>query len=345
MRYAKLPGTSVSVSEICLGTMTWGEQNSEADAHSQLDAAFAHGVNFLDTAEIYPVPPGPKTQGRTETIVGNWLARQPRDRVVVATKVAGPGRRDWVRGGRTQLERANIKEAAELSLKRLRTDYIDLFQIHWPERNVPMFGATAFDPEKEKAATPILEQVEAMDELVREGKIRHYGLSNETAWGVMEFVRLARLNGYPQPVTIQNSYNLLSRAFDGDLAEVCFREHVRLLAYSPLVGGALTGKYAGGAKPERARYTLFPDFGPRFRKPMVAPAIDAYLGLAQRRGLTPVELALGFVRSRWHVAATIIGATTLAQLEENLAAATKTLDAETLAEIEALHLRFPNPAG
>ncbi len=339
-----LAGVPLAVTEFCLGTMTWGEQTPEQDAHAQLDCAVANGVNFIDTAEMYPVPPGPKTQGRTETILGNWLARQPRDRLVIATKVAGPGRRDWLRGGRTELTHVNITEAVNASLARLRTDYVDLYQIHWPGRNVPMFGATMFDPAKEKPAETMLSQVETMAALMRAGKIRAWGVSNETSWGVHEFARLAKLHGLPPPVTIQNNYGLLSRAFDGDLAEVCYREHVKLLAYSPLGGGALTGKYRGGAKPEGARYTLFPDFGPRFRKPMVPAGIDAYAALAARRGLTLPQLALGFVRSRWHLAAMIVGASNVRQLEENLAAARTVLDAETLAEIDALHTLNPNPA-
>jgi aryl-alcohol dehydrogenase-like predicted oxidoreductase len=344
MRYRPIPGIALEVSDFCLGTMTWGEQNTEAEAHAQLDCAVAHGVNFIDTAEMYPVPPGPQTQGRTETYLGAWLAKTPRDRVVIASKVAGPGRRDWLRGGRTELTRANVTEAVNDSLKRLRTDYIDLYQIHWPGRNVPMFGRTMFEAAREKPYEPMLAQVETMAGLIRAGKIRAWGVSNETSWGVHEFVRLARLHGYPPPVTIQNSYSLITRTFDADLAEVCYREKVQLLAYNPLGGGMLTGKYRGGAKPAGARYALFPDFGPRFHKPMVPAGVDAYAALAARRGLTLVQLALGFVFSRWHLGAAIVGATSVAQLEENLAAARTTLDAETLAEIDAQHALNPNPA-
>ena len=344
MKYQTLPGTGLSVSEVCLGTMTFGEQNTEGDAHEQLDYAVAHGVNFIDTAEMYPVPPNGRTQGHTETIVGRWLERQPRDRIVVATKVAGPGRRDWIRSGRTDLTRDVIAEACGTSLARLRTDYIDLFQIHWPQRNVPNFGATEFEPSKEREGPPIREQVEAMAALVKAGKIRHYGLSNETSWGVCEFHRAARELGVPGPVTTQNSYSLVSRKAEVELSEALFREKMTLLAYSPLAMGALTGKYAGGAKPAGARFTLFDDFGLRFRKPLVAEAVDAYVKLAKRRGLTLVQLALGYVRSRWFVGSTIIGATTLAQLAEDIDAMRIELDAQTLAEIATIQAHYPNPA-
>lgn len=345
MEYKLLPGTDLRVSRICLGTMTWGEQTDTVDAHAQLDLAVARGVNFIDTAEMYPIPPCAETQGRTERIFGDWLVRKQRDQLIIASKVAGPGRREWLRGGRTELTKANIAEAIDGTLKRLRTDYIDLYQIHWPDRAVPMFGKTLFVPRDEPQATPIIEQIEAMDALVRAGKIRYWGLSNETTWGVCEYVRVARLHGLPQPVTIQNAYNLVSRKFDEDLAEACHREKLALLAYSPLAGGALTGKYRGGALPDGARYTLFPDFGTRFRKPMVAPAIDAYHDIAARRGITLTQLAIGFALSRWHTGAAIIGASRLAQLEENLAYAdAPPLDQATLAEIDAVHERYPSPA-
>jgi aryl-alcohol dehydrogenase (NADP+) len=345
MKTRTLPGTDLDVSTICLGTMTWGEQNSEADAHAQLDYAVAQGINFLDTAEMYPAPPGPETQGRTEAFIGTWLARRPRGNLVIATKVAGPGRRDWIRDGHTDLTPAIIAEAAETSLARLRIDTIDLYQIHWPQRNVPTFGATEFDPAKERGGPSIHEQVAGMAALIKAGKIRHYGLSNETAWGVCEFHRAAKELGVPGPVTLQNSYSLVSRGVDNDLAEALFRERMSLLAYSPLAAGMLSGKYRGGAKPPAARYTLFDTLGQRFRKPFVAEAIDAYAALATLRGLSLVELALGYVASRWHVGAMIIGATTLAQLEQDIAAAQVELDAETLAAIATIQTRYPNPAG
>lgn len=344
MKYRTLPGTPMRVSRVCLGTMTWGEQNTEAEAHAQLDCAVAHGINFIDTAEMYPVPPNGRTQGRTESYLGSWLARQSRDALYIATKVAGPGRRDWIRNGRTDLTRDVILEAAETSLQRLRTDYIDLFQIHWPQRNVPMFGGTQFDPAKERGGPAIREQVEAMASLIEAGRIRHYGLSNETSWGVCEFQHVARSLGVPGPVTIQNSYSLVSRNVDNDLAEVLFRENMTLLAYSPLAAGILSGKYLGGARPEGARFTLFDSLGVRFRPPMVAEAVDAYAALARERGLSLVQLALGYVSSRWFLGASIIGATSIGQLEEDIAAAGLELDAETLERIAGIQARYPNPA-
>ena len=344
MRYNAIAGGALRVSELCLGTMTFGEQNTESEAHAQLDCAVARGIDFIDTAEMYPVPPGPQTYARTEAIVGTWLARQPRDRLVVASKVAGPGRREWVRGGETKLNRKNIRWGVEDSLKRLRTDYIDLYQIHWPERNVPMFGTARFDAAKEKDATPILDQIEALDELVREGKIRHYGLSNETAWGVCEFARLARLHGLARPATIQNAYSLVNRTFEWDLAEVCYREQVGLLAYSPLGMGVLAGKYLGGAKPAGARLAKFPTFGDRYQRELVGKAVEEYVRVAREAGLAPARMALAFVRSRPFVASTILGATSVAQLQENIAAATTPLGDDVVKAIEAVNARFPSPS-
>ena len=345
MRYTVLPGTRLEVSEVCLGTMTWGEQNNEAEAHAQLDHALACGVNFIDTAEMYPAPPRAETQGRTETYLGRWLARHRRDGLVIASKVAGPGRRAWIRKGRTDLTPEVIAEACETSLARLQVDCIDLYQIHWPQRNVPNFGAAEFDPASEKGGPSIRDQVEGMAALIRAGKIRHYGLSNETAWGVCEFRRVAREIGAPAPVTLQNSYSLVSRRVDGDLAEVMFRENMGLLAYSPLAGGMLAGKYESDVRPPNARYTLFDNFGVRFRKPIVREAVSEYVKLARSRGITPVQLALGYVRSRWHVGSSIIAGTTLAQLEENIDASQFELDADTLDAIRAIQVRYPNPAG
>lgn len=344
MRFKQLGNSALQVSEICLGTMTFGAQNSEAEGHAQLDRAFAAGVNFIDTAEMYAVPPSAGSYGRSEEIVGNWLARQPRDRVVVATKAAGPGRGlDWIRGGPTAFDRGNLRAALEGSLRRLRTDHVDLYQLHWPARNQPMFGQWQYDPAAEREATPIRETLEALAELVREGKIRHVGVSNEHPWGVMEFVRLAREHDLPRVVSIQNAYHLLNRVFEGGLAEVCHREQVSLLPYSPLAFGTLSGKYLA-QPPANARLSLFPGFGQRYAKPNVPPAVAAYADLARQNGLTPAQLALAFVCSRSFAASTIIGATTLAQLDENIAACALNLAPEVLAAIDAIHLRYTNPA-
>ncbi|KAB2921164.1 MAG: aldo/keto reductase [Dechloromonas sp.] len=332
------------VPEVCLGTMTFGEQTDEADAHRQLDFALAAGINFIDTAEMYAVPPRAETCGASETIVGRWLARQQREQIILATKVAGPARSlTWIRNGPPAMDRTNIRTAIEGSLRRLQTDYIDLYQLHWPERNQPMFGQWQYEPDKERECTGIREQLEALVELVREGKVRYVGVSNEHPWGIMQFVRLADELGLPRIVSTQNAYHLLNRTFETGLAEVCHREQVGLLAYSPLAFGHLTGKYlADPGAP--GRLTQWPNFGQRYTKPNVAPATQAYADLARQNGLTPTQLALGFVRSRWFVASTIIGASSLAQLQETLPATQTPLSAEILGEIDAIHLRYTNPA-
>ena len=336
--------SNLDIPDVCLGTMTFGEQTGEQDAHRQLDFALAAGVNFIDTAEMYAVPPRAETCGASESIVGNWLARQPRDRIILATKVAGPARSlTWIRNGPLAIDRSNIRAAIEGSLRRLQTDYIDLYQLHWPERNQPMFGLWQYEPDKERECTSIREQLETLAELVREGKIRYVGVSNEHPWGIMQFVRLADELGLPRIVSTQNAYHLLNRTFESTLTEVCHRERVGLLAYSPLAFGHLTGKYlTDPAAP--GRLTQWPSFGQRYTKPNVAPATQAYVALARQHGLTPTQLALGFVRSRWFVASTIIGASSLEQLRETLPATQTPLTAEILAEIDAIHLRYTNPA-
>ncbi|THF65469.1 aldo/keto reductase [Pseudothauera nasutitermitis] len=344
MEYRLLGGDGPRVSAVCLGTMTFGEQNTEAEGHAQLDCAIERGVNFIDTAEMYAIPARAETSGASETIVGNWLARRPRESVVLATKAAGPARGlGWIRGGPLALDRANLRAAVEGSLRRLRTEYIDLYQLHWPERNQPLFGQWQYDPGKERECTPIRAQLEALAELLEEGKIRHVGLSNEHPWGVMQFAQLAKESGLPRMVSTQNAYNLLNRVFEYGLAEVCHRERVGLLAYSPLAFGHLSGKYLDDpAAP--GRVAAFPGFGQRYAKPGVRPAVEAYAALARRHGLTPTQLALSFVYHRWFVASTIIGATTLAQLEENLAAWAVRPSADLLEEIDAIHQCNANPA-
>lgn len=344
MEYRRLGNSDLQVSRVCLGTMTFGRQNSEAEGHAQLNAAFARGVNFIDTAEMYPVPPQAETYGATESIVGSWLKGQARDKVVLATKVAGPARgMGWIRGGPQALDRDNIRTALEGSLRRLGTDYIDLYQLHWPARNQPMFGQWRFDPAAERAATPIREQLEVLGELVREGKIRYVGLSNEHPWGVMAFLRLADELGLPRIVTIQNAYSLLNRVFDQGLAEVCFREKVSLLPYSVLAFGHLTGKYLEDPAAS-GRISLFPGFGQRYDKPNVRPAVAAYVDLARQHGLTCTELAIAFVASQPLVGSTILGATSVAQLEANLQAAELSLPDVVLAGVEEIHRQFTNPA-
>lgn len=344
MEFRKLGASDLQVSSVCLGTMTFGQQNSEAEAHAQLDMAFARGVNFIDAAEMYPVPARADTYGRTESIVGSWLRGRPRDSVVLATKVAGPGRNmAWIRGGPASLDRANIRAAVEASLARLGTDYIDLYQLHWPARNQPMFGQWRFDPEGERPATPIEEQLAALAELVAEGKIRYVGLSNEHPWGLMSFLRLADSLGLPRVVSVQNAFNLINRVFEQGMAEVCFREKVSLLPYSVLGFGHLSGKYLDNPGAP-GRISLFPAFGQRYDKPGVQPAVAAYAELARRHGMTPAELAISFVAAQPFVGSVILGATTPAQLETNIDACARRLDAGILREIEAVHLQFPSPA-
>ena len=345
MKYGKLGSSDLNVSEICLGTMTWGEQNSEKEAHQQLDYAASRGINFIDVAEMYPVPPKAQTQGRTETYLGTWLKKQRRDKWIVATKMTAQGRGfDWVRGGPGPIGRKTIQEALDGSLKRLQTDYVDLYQIHWPDRYLPLFGNTFYDPKQERATASIEEQLEAFAGFVKAGKIRHVGLSNESPWGVLEFMRVAREKGLPMIASIQNAYSLLNRSFEMGLSEVTRREGIPLLAYSPLGFGHLSAKYLNGAQPAGARLTRFPLFGQRYDKPNVMPAVAAYADLAKKANLSSASLALAFVRSRWFCASTIIGATTLDQLREDIDAQGVTLQEDVLAEIDAIHQRYPNPA-
>ena len=344
MQYTTLGSNGPRVSRVCLGTMTFGQQNSEAEAHAQLDAAFARGVNFIDTAEMYPVPARAETSGRTEEYVGTWLARKNREQVILAGKATGPARgMNWIREGKHHFTRDNLRQALEGSLKRLRTDYLDLYQLHWPDRNVPMFGAYHYDPGQERDATPLRETLETLAEFIQAGKIRHWGPSNETPWGLMTFLHLADAHGLPRPVSVQNAYSLLNRTWENGLAEIGHRENISLLAYSPLGFGHLSGKYLKDPAAS-GRATLFPEFTARYRKPNTAKALAAYVDLAERHGLTPTALALAFVHSRWCVAASILGATSLAQLREDLDATELTLAPEVLREIERIHLDTPNPA-
>ncbi len=344
MDYRHLGDSPLKVSAICLGSMTWGQQNSEAEAHSQLDFASERGINFIDTAELYPVPPRAESYTRTESIIGHWLKRQARDQVIIASKAAGPRRTiPWIRGGPSGFDETNLRAAVEGSLKRLQTDFIDLYQLHWPERNVPMFGQYQFDPAQETHGVSIHTQLEVLAKLVKEGKIRCIGVSNEFAWGIMEFLRLAKEYDLPRIVSVQNAYNLINRGFEFSLSEISYRENVSLLAYSPLAFGHLSGKYLDN--PQAAgRVNDFTGFAQRYEKPNVQAAVTAYADLARAQGMSPVQLALSFVYRRWFVGSTIIGATTLAQLEQNLSAWDTRLSEELMAKIENIHLRFMNPA-
>lgn len=335
--------TGLEVSVAGLGTMTWGEQNTEKDAHAQLDYALAQGVNFVDVAEMYPVPPKAETQGRTEQYLGTWLkARGGRDKVLVATKVTGPAEFPWLRGGPRQ-SRAQIRQAIDGSLRRLQTDYVDLYQVHWPDRSTNFFGKLGYEPRDDAGAIPIAETLETLGELVKAGKARHVGVSNETPWGLAEYLRLAREKGWPRVEAIQNPYNLLNRSFEVGLAEFAHREQVGLLAYSPLGFGVLSGKYLDGARPAGARLTLFSRFQ-RYTGERVEAAVRKYVELARAHGLDPAQMALAYACARPFVASVLVAGTTLGQLRSNIAAAALVLPAEVVAGIEKIHRDHPNPA-
>lgn len=343
MHYQLLPNTDLKVSRIALGTMTFGEQNTEQEAHQQLDAAIANGINFIDTAEMYPVPPQAKTQGLTERYIGSWLKKHGnREQLVLASKAAT--RRSNVQDIRDHMSftKAHLQQAVDDSLQRLQTDYLDLYQLHWPERQANYFGKLNFSYPEEEAFTPLLETLEALADLVKAGKIRHIGVSNETPWGMMKYLQLAEQHQLPAMVSIQNPYNLLNRTFEIGLAEICCREDVGLLAYSPLAFGMLTGKYLHGQWPEGARLTLYERFG-RYRTSKAFAATEAYINVAAKHGLNPTHMALAFVNQQPFVTSNIIGATTLAQLSTNIASDELTLTSEVLADIEAVFNDFPNP--
>ncbi|MGM0703179.1 MAG: NADP(H)-dependent aldo-keto reductase [Pseudomonadota bacterium] len=341
MQTRPLGNTGIEVSRLCLGTMTFGEQNSESEAHEQLDRAVAFGINFIDTAEMYPVPPRPETQGRTEAYIGSWLkTRTSRDDVIIATKAAGPGL-DHIRGG-PRLTRKQLHQAIDDSLARLQTDYVDLYQLHWPDRRSNFFGRLGYVHDEEEDATPLEETLSALKELVDAGKVRAIGLSNETPWGVMRCLQLADSLGVPRVASVQNPYNLLNRSFEVGLAEIAHREGVGLLAYSPLGFGVLSGKYLDGARPSNARLTLFERFQ-RYTGPQAEEATRAYVAIAREHGLDPAQMALAFVNSRPFLTSNIIGATNMEQLESNLESEFLKLDDDVLEAIEDVHARLSNP--
>ncbi|MDC7826859.1 NADP(H)-dependent aldo-keto reductase [Pseudomonas sp. BLCC-B13] len=344
MEYRQLGRSDLQVSALCLGSMTWGEQNSEAEGFAQIDRAKACGINFLDTAEMYPVPPRRDTYGATERIIGNYFkARGDRADWVLASKVAGPGNGiDYIRGGQLKHNRQHIVAALDDSLKRLQTDWIDLYQLHWPERSTNFFGQLGYR-HQEQDFTPLQETLEVLGEQVKAGKIRHIGLSNETAWGTMKYLQLAEQLGLPRAVSIQNPYNLLNRSFEVGLTEVAMREQCGLLAYSPLAFGMLSGKYENGARPANARITLFSRFA-RYTNPQAITACSRYVALAREHGLDPAQMALAFVTRQPFVTSNIIGATSLEQLESNLGSLSLELSDELLDAIEAIHREQPNPA-
>jgi len=342
MQYNKLPHSTLEVSKICLGTMTFGEQNTEQDAFSQLDYAVERGVNFIDTAEMYPVPPKANTQGLTEQYIGNWLANSgKREKVVIATKVAGPRNIPHIRDN-TCLDRRNIHLAIDESLKRLQTDYVDLYQLHWPQRQTNCFGQLNYPYPDEQEEVTLIETLEALAELIKAGKVRYIGVSNETPWGVMTLLRLAEKHELPRIVSIQNPYNLLNRSFEIGLSEISHYEGVQLLAYSPLAFGCLSGKYLNGARPEGARCSLFERFV-RYFTPQGKQATQAYVDLAMQHGLDPAQMALAFVNQRPFVASNIVGATNLEQLKSNIDSLDVVLTDELLQGIQEIGTTYSNP--
>ena len=348
MEHRLLGDTGISVSKICLGSMTWCEQNSEADAHQQLDYAVAHGVNFIDTAEMYPVPPCRETYATTERYIGSWLKqRGKRDDLVLASKIAGPTSANrlesYIRNG-NDFSRAQILAACEASLSRLQTDYLDLYQLHWPERQTNFFGRLGVSSlAEDESFTPFEEIVDAMGELVKQGKIRSYGLSNETPWGTLNYLQLADSQAEkPRVASVQNPYNLLNRSYEVGMSEISLRENIPLLAYSPLAFGVLSGKYRHGAMPAGSRLALFERFQ-RYTKPKAFEAVERYAAIAEQAGISLATLSLAFVTQQDFVASNIIGATTLEQLRENIASAEVTLSSDIIEAINAVHAEISNP--
>ncbi|MEX0732274.1 MAG: NADP(H)-dependent aldo-keto reductase [Aquisalimonadaceae bacterium] len=342
MQYRPLGTTDINVSPLCLGSMTWGRQNTEAEAHRQMDYAVTRGINFIDTAEMYPVPAEAETVGVTEQHIGTWLkGRNDRDKLVIATKIGGPGA-EAIRGGKSRHTREQIHEAVDASLSRLQTDYIDLYQLHWPARSANYFGKLGYRPRQDDILTPLLESLEALGDMVRAGKIRHVGLSNETAWGVMKFLQLSEQHGLPRVQSVQNPYNLLNRTYEVGLAEVSHREKCGLLAYSPLAFGMLTGKYLSEPWPENGRLTLFPRFS-RYLNEGGKAATAHYVALAREHGLDPSQMALAYVTSRPFLTSCIIGATTMDQLKNSIDSADLTLSDTVLEGIETVHGKICNP--
>lgn len=343
MKFSNLGYTDLKVSKICLGTMTFGEQNTEAEAHRQLDVALGAGINFIDTAEMYPVPPREETQGLTEQYLGNWLKHNNRrNELIIATKVSGPSdNMSYLRGG-PDLSREHLEQALNGSLERLGTDVIDLYQVHWPSRGCNYFGKLGYE-QSNQSGIAIEETLETLARFVEQGKVRYIGVSNETPWGIAQYLKLAEDKGFPRIVSIQNPYSLLNRSYEVGLAEYSDRENIGLLAYSPLGFGVLSGKYLHNSEPPGARLTLFPKFD-RYSNPQAQTAAERYVGLAKAAGLKPTQLALSFISSRFFVNSTIIGATNLSQLKENIDSINLVLPEELIDAIEAIHRSQPNPS-
>ncbi len=346
MQYNLLPNTDIKVSKICLGTMTWGEQNTEAEGHEQLEYAIKErGINFIDTAEMYSVPSKAATQGSTEKIIGTWLnKRNKRDDIIIASKVSGPSAGLPHIGTGPKFNKENITNSLNNSLKRLQADYIDLYQLHWPERPTNYFGALGYHHTSDDAVTDFKETLSVLQDFIQQGKIRYVGISNETPWGTMQYLQMAEKFDLPKISTIQNPYNLVNRTYEVGLAEIGMRENIGLLAYSPLAGGLLSEKYLSGQRPHGARFTLWPNYFNRYAHPNTMKAVEKYAVLAKENDLSLVQMSLAYINSRSFLTANIIGATTMIQLKENIDSIDINLSDELLKEIEKIHLEFPNPA-
>ncbi|MFC5682266.1 NADP(H)-dependent aldo-keto reductase [Flavobacterium sp. MAHUQ-51] len=344
MKYTTLPNTDIKVSKICLGTMTFGEQNSEAEGHAQMDYAVANGVNFFDTAEMYSVPARQETYGSTEKILGSWFKKTgKRDEIVLATKIAGPNPNFTYMREKNDFSPASIKFALDQSLQRLQTDYIDLYQLHWPERKTNFFGKRGFESQEDGWEDNIHEVLESLESFIKAGKIKHIGLSNETPWGIMRFLNESKYNHLPKISTIQNPFSLLNRQFEVGSAEICIRENVGLFAYSPLAFGVLSGKFLTGESHPNARIKLFPQFS-RYNSSQCNEATQRYSEIAKKHGISLAQMALAFVNQQAFVTSNIIGATTLEQLKENIGSIDLVLSDEIIAEINAVHAVIPDPA-
>jgi aryl-alcohol dehydrogenase-like predicted oxidoreductase len=345
MKYRKLGNTNLDVSLICLGTMTYGEQNTEAEGFEQMDYAVEKGINFFDTAELYAIPPKQKTYGKTEEIIGNWFQkRKNRKKIILATKIAGPGLK-WIRGGGSQYSSKSIEEALNDSLKRLKTDYIDLYQLHWPERNTNYFGDLDYEHNtNEKKWNSFDSILNVFKKLIDQGKIRYIGLSNETPWGFSKFLQIANEKKLPRVVSVQNPYNLVNRSYEVGMSEISIRENAGLLAYSPLAAGYLTGKYRNKQMPKNSRMDLFYENYPRYHNERTYNAVDEYFKIAKKNTVSLTQLSQAFVNSRDFVTSNIIGATTMSQLKENVESINISLTEEVINEINLVHEKIPNPA-
>ena len=344
MNFKKLGSTDFKVSTICLGTMTWGEQNNQKDAFEQMDYAIENGINFFDTAELYAVPPKEETYGRSESYIGEWFEeKKNRDKVILASKVTGRSGIKWMRGEDTRLDKKNIVKALADSLKRLKTDYLDLYQLHWPDRKTNFFGQLGYEHDQNDDSIPLEETLEVLNDIVKKGMVRYIGISNETPWGAMQFIKIAEKKKLAKIVSIQNPYNLLNRTYEVGLAEVSVREQCGLLAYSPLAFGVLSGKYLNGQWPEKARLTLFKEFT-RYINPIAIKCTEEYVKIAKENNLNPAQMALAYINAKPFVTSNIIGATTIDQLKENIKSVNVKLDKKVIEKIEEVHKQNPNPS-